>query len=205
MPVIKRIISHGAPPLATALSHSRGPSTSLSRSVSTAGAAAAGAPVRGALPTVHEEMSTGASASANAAVGQPTPGSPAWRAQLERIRRVCNEAGVEHSIIDGFLASQACGGSGALTASVPPPEPASSVGGGLCTRSDSLDSWVNGPDSCTPKAQGKTGLGGKVVSALDLLDLAAFGMAGAQASQLGAELMDGICLSNNVPQVAWAP
>jgi hypothetical protein len=40
---------------------------------------------------------------------QPAFGSSAWRAQLEKIREVCRNADVDHSVIDGFLAASGHG------------------------------------------------------------------------------------------------
>ena len=197
MPVVKKVVQSGAPPLATAISHSRAPSASLGNATSsfapTVSAAATGS------------VSTGGASAAQPA--QPTPGTPAWREQLERIQRVCRDAGIEHDIIDGFLASPSCGGAGGSVSAMTAAEPAAPA----CSarhgeKSACLDSWVDSAVGPAPgaKAVVPRGLRGKVVSALDLLDLDAFGASGAAVSELGAELMD-VCFDSSVPQVAWAP
>ena len=59
------------------------------------------------LPSQPGRSSHAASRSSfqHAAAKQPGVGSAQWRQQLERIRDVCRSAAVDHSIIDGFLAS----------------------------------------------------------------------------------------------------
>ena len=122
---------------------------------------------------------------------------------------MCQDAGVEHTVIDGFLASQACGGSGSAslnTAASLPVAPAGSVqgdaAGSMCLDS-CFDEAAAAPQPA-PAAKVGAQRGGKKASALDLLDMDMFGAAGSAVSQLGAELMD-FTFDRNQPECAWAP
>jgi hypothetical protein len=187
MPVVKKLVLEGSSPLGTAISHSRAPSCNP-----------------GALETTTTSSSpSDASVTALAVATQPAAGTPAWRCQLERIQSVCRDAGIEHNIIDGFLASAVCGGAGATTA----PVAAESVKGSACVLlSGCLSSWTDN-DNDVDMAVDPEGVPGQrkmaaVMSALDLLELDVPGC----VADLGAELVDTLCAdSSNMLTAKWAP
>lgn len=181
MPVMRRMVLSGGSPLGTAKSHSRAASAATSTAATPTASAA-------------RTTTTTATASGDAATAHLAPGTPGWRAQLERIRSVCRDAGIEHDIIDGFLASSTCGGRGGASAHA-----CDSVHGGTA------------PPDCLDSNRGAAGVGVAVrasgdLAGFDLMDLS--GGLGAPlnaVSELGAELVGAFSVHEESLDAAWAP
>ena len=107
---------------------------------------------------------------------------------------MCRDAGIEHDIIDGFLASSTCGGRGAASV-----HNCDSVHGGTGAASppDCLDSNRGAPGVAT-------GVSGDLAG-FDLMDLSGLGAPLNAVTELGAELMTAFSVEEGTLDVAWAP
>jgi hypothetical protein len=180
MPVMKRMLQSGVGPLGTAKSHSR----STSR------------PVSSHIQSQDQSL-------AQKRVPHAVPGSPAWHAQLERIRSVCQEAGIEHDIIDGFLASSSGSGSVSRGAHL---QELDSVHSGARVQSACLDSNRSpSPQPVVVQSPVVAAAFGKSQSGSDLLDFSGLTVPVQSACHLDVQLMNAVHMEEEVLSGGWVP